>query len=109
MSACCRSDLDGAESAQAKSSRSSAGATACRRKLAVRAVLGHARELIEPGQAGVDGRRGAEALGQRGLDALRGISGRGHGGFPVEDGSMLPQCPGPAPPAVGIIESESVS
>ncbi|MNC86503.1 hypothetical protein D3C83_21710 [compost metagenome] len=47
-------------------------------EFSMRAVTGHARELVEPRQGRVKGERGAEALRQRGFDAVSGIRRRVH-------------------------------
>jgi hypothetical protein len=45
-------------------------------------VLGHARELVETGQGGIDRRGGAKALGERGIDALGGCGEASWNSFP---------------------------
>ena len=61
MSACCRSLLLGADSAQAHSSRSRSGSTGAIGIAPVHAPAGEAGQLVEAGEILVDRRRFAEA------------------------------------------------
>ena len=65
MSACCRSLLLGADSAQAHSSRSRFGIDRAFGITPVHAAAGEAGQLVEAGQVLVDRERFAEALAQR--------------------------------------------